>query len=434
MRLLVLAGLALLLTATLAFTNYKACAVMVDGKTVALATSKREAAMVIGQLQEQYNNGTGQPMELNAGLSLKTVWVLKRDALAGEPLKELLAEAPIFQSNGIGIAVDGKVIVAVEDESTARQVLEALKERYSVGGEMQVSFAEKVELVDVQVPGARLLGFDTAFEYICTGGEEVQSYALREGDNLWDLALRTGTSMEELEAANPGVRHDQLQIGQVINLSRSTPLITVIASCETTIKEDIPFQVQEKQDNSLYVGERRVIQAGLPGEKEVKYRLVYRNGLEAEREVLSEKVVKEPEHRVVARGARMLVASRSSGSSLLAWPAGGGISSPYGMRSGRMHTGVDIAANHGAPVVAAEAGRVMSAAYQGGYGLMVQIDHGGGVVTRYAHLSSAAVKSGQQVKRGQFIGRVGSTGNSTGPHLHFELLMNGQHRNPINYM
>ena len=150
------------------------------------------------------------------------------------------------------------------------------------------------------------------------------------------------------------------------------------------------------------------------------------------REVLSERVIKEPEARVVARGSRMLVASRSSGSSLLAWPAGGGIASPYGMRSGRMHTGIDIAANHGAPVIAAEAGRVMSAAYQGGYGLMVQIDHGGGVVTRYAHMSSAAVKSGQQVERGQLIGRVGSTGNSTGPHLHFEVLMNGQHRNPVN--
>ena len=429
-----LAGLAFLLTIALVFTNYKACAVMVDGKTVALATNKKEASRVIEQLQEQSSNNTGQPLELTPGLTLKTVWVSKREALAGESLQELLADAPIYQSNGVGISVDGNVIATVEDEAAARQVLVALQERFGVSNEMEVSFAEKVELVDVQVPRSRLLGLNTALEYICTGGEEVQTYALREGDNLWDVALRIGTTMEELEAANPEVRHDRLQIGQVINLRTYSPLITVIASCETTVKEEIPYRVQEKQDSSLYVGERKVVQPGQTGEKEVEYRLVYRNGVEADRKVIAERVLQEPEPRVVAKGSRMLVASRSGSSSLLSWPAGGGIASAYGMRSGRMHTGIDIAANHGAPVVAGEAGRVTSAAYQGGYGLMVQIDHGGGVVTRYAHLSSAAVKSGQQVERGQLIGRVGSTGNSTGPHLHFEVLFNGQHKNPVNYL
>ncbi|MFA7467420.1 MAG: M23 family metallopeptidase, partial [Desulfotomaculaceae bacterium] len=94
------------------------------------------------------------------------------------------------------------------------------------------------------------------------------------------------------------------------------------------------------------------------------------------------------------------------------------------------HLGVDIAASHGSPIVAAEAGTVVSAGYQGGYGLCVDINHGGGVVTRYAHLSSSAVKSGQSVERGQFVGRAGSTGNSTGPHLHFEVIVNGVHKNP----
>ena len=76
---------------------------MVDGKTVALATNKKEASRVIAQLQEQSSNNTGQPLELTPGLTLKTVWVSKREALAGESLQELLADAPIYQSNGVGI-------------------------------------------------------------------------------------------------------------------------------------------------------------------------------------------------------------------------------------------------------------------------------------------------------------------------------------------
>lgn len=434
-RIYVLAGLAVFLVSSLFLVNYRSYAVVIDSNEAVLAASKQEANKVLAQLAEQKSQGTGLEVNLNPDLKFVGVWDFHRQALAGDELKGQLAKFSIFQSNGVGISVEGQVIAVLIDESAAQKVLTVLKERYAMNEDTRVSFAEKVKLVEVVAPESDLLGFEDALEYICTGGEEVQTYTLREGDNLWDLAVKAGISMEELEVANPGVKNDRLQIGQVINTSMNSPLINVVASYESMVTEDIPYRVQEKQDNSLYKGERKVVDPGRPGEKEVIYRVIYRNGLEVDREVVAEKVTREAEPRVVAQGNRMLVASRSSsGSGLLAWPAAGGIVSPYGPRGGRMHTGIDIAGNHGAPVVASEAGRVISAAYQGGYGLMVEINHGGGVVTRYAHLSSAAVKPGQQVERGQLVGRVGSTGNSTGPHLHFEVIMNGQHRNPMTYL
>lgn len=97
----------------------------------------------------------------------------------------------------------------------------------------------------------------------------------------------------------------------------------------------------------------------------------------------------------------------------------------------RWHAGVDLAAPTGSPVAAAYAGRVSSANWRGGYGLMVVLDHGNGMQTRYAHLSRLTVRPGQQVRQGELVGLVGSTGHSTGPHLHYEVRRNGQPLNPL---
>jgi murein DD-endopeptidase MepM/ murein hydrolase activator NlpD len=124
------------------------------------------------------------------------------------------------------------------------------------------------------------------------------------------------------------------------------------------------------------------------------------------------------------------------------WPsrlplASAALSSRFGSRyhpilgGWRQHSGVDLAAATGTPVTAPSPGVVVAAQWWGGYGLFVAIDHGKGMQTRYAHLSAVAVAPGQQVKSGQVLGYVGSTGNSTGPHLHYEMRLNGQPLNPL---
>ncbi|MER3410256.1 MAG: hypothetical protein C4306_09190 [Thermoleophilia bacterium] len=116
------------------------------------------------------------------------------------------------------------------------------------------------------------------------------------------------------------------------------------------------------------------------------------------------------------------------------WPVSGPVTSPYGMRWGRMHEGIDIAAPMGAPVRAAAAGQVIYAGWMGGYGNLVVIDHGGGLATAYAHLSSISVSLGQAVGQGDLVGAVGSTGHSFGPHLHFEVRVNGVAVDPLGYL
>jgi murein DD-endopeptidase MepM/ murein hydrolase activator NlpD len=123
----------------------------------------------------------------------------------------------------------------------------------------------------------------------------------------------------------------------------------------------------------------------------------------------------------------------------LLWPTNGRAGSGFGWRvhpiygSRRMHTGVDISGPYGQPIIAAAEGLVVHAGWRGGYGLAVVIDHGGGLATLYAHQSSINVASGQVVSSGQKIGSIGSTGQSTGPHLHFEVRVNGTPKDPMQW-
>jgi murein DD-endopeptidase MepM/ murein hydrolase activator NlpD len=167
---------------------------------------------------------------------------------------------------------------------------------------------------------------------------------------------------------------------------------------------------------------------------------------ETKENVAQLKAIADAEDRESARIASLLRGSgwsRGSGkyAGKLVWPAPGNmnVGSRFGMRYhpilhyNRMHSGIDVSAPSGAPLVAVGSGRVQSAGWSGGYGNCVMIDHGDGLVSVYAHMSRIGVRTGQGVAPGEAIGAVGSTGLSTGPHLHFEIRVNGTAVNPLDY-
>ena len=164
----------------------------------------------------------------------------------------------------------------------------------------------------------------------------------------------------------------------------------------------------------------------------------------SEREEVSEAQALEKESAALASQIQAAqsaaAASSSSGtpathsSSGFIWPVSGPVVSGFGIRWGRMHTGIDIAVGEGTPIHAAAAGRVIYAGWMSGYGNLVFVDHGGGISTGYAHQSSIAVSNGQSVSQGQVIGYVGCTGHCFGPHLHFEVRVNGNPVDPLGYL
>ncbi|MEB3197303.1 MAG: LysM peptidoglycan-binding domain-containing M23 family metallopeptidase [Candidatus Sericytochromatia bacterium] len=131
--------------------------------------------------------------------------------------------------------------------------------------------------------------------------------------------------------------------------------------------------------------------------------------------------------------SRSLVGAFGSRVGALAWPASGQMSSPFGIRGYAFHPGIDICNAVGTPIHAAKEGVVVSAGWMGAYGYAVDVDHGGGVVTRYGHCSRVVVSAGEHIAAGQMVARMGSTGRSTGPHLHFEVRIHGRAVNPASF-
>jgi murein DD-endopeptidase MepM/ murein hydrolase activator NlpD len=158
----------------------------------------------------------------------------------------------------------------------------------------------------------------------------------------------------------------------------------------------------------------------------------------ADRHALEEHVeaLEREQSAVLARlqGPSNVAGPIKQGSGSLIWPASGSISSGFGMRWGRLHAGIDIPLPEGTPLRAADSGTVAIAGYVGGYGNYTCIQHSGSLSTCYGHQSSIGVSVGQSVSQGQVIGNSGNTGNSTGPHLHFEVRINGNPVDPLGYL
>jgi len=405
----------------------KVWAVRVDGEPVAVVSEKRTFDQALASLREHFGSELREDrIRIVSTFACNAGRPVPASQLEGE-----LASALGLRTKACGVKIDGELKLVFADRRTAESFLEQYKAKYPSDPGCDVYFLQKVELVEVDAVNKDIVSIQKAFALAQELQRQNKIYKIKEGDTLWDIAIANGLTVSELVSANPGLAEDQvLALGQELNVGKTQPLLTVVSTGE--VKEIVPvaFPVKVRQDKSLALGSRKVVKPGKEGKKEITYAVTRYNGKIVKRQQIASAIVQQPVSQEEVRGTRLMVASRGGGH--LAWPvSGGGSISQY---FGRRHTGLDIAADTGTPVVASEDGQVVDAGWGGGYGKMVAIDHGGGVVTRYAHLSSIAVSGGEQVSRGQVIGYVGSSGNTTGPHLHFEIIYEGRFVNPLNYL
>ncbi len=430
------AALAILLLGIWCFgIKTPAFAVFINGKQKFVVKDAGAVQQVLSEMTKQSAKGH-KKVELSSKVELKRIFINREAILPIAKVAPELKKSLQFKMLASAIVINGKPVAYVNDKTVAQKLIQQIKTENSQveKGEKLVSASliEKVQIKEAQVALAQVLSKQGAWNLITTGSTSPEKYTVKQGDNLWSIARENDMYVADITKANHLDEDEILDLGQEIILIKSKPYINVVAKVEGNKTEAIPFETKiitdRKAGNSV-----KVKSEGANGEKQVAYVLNKRNGSIEKKDIISEKIIKKPTDRVVVKGTRVImVASRGGsvvGSGNLDWPVRGTITQYFGR-----HTGLDIAGSTGTSVCAADSGIVTFAGYQGGYGNFVIVNHGNGLVTRYAHCSSLRVSAGDSVSRGTTIATRGSTGNSTGPHLHFEVLSKGSFVNPLSYL
>ncbi|WP_422485752.1 LysM peptidoglycan-binding domain-containing M23 family metallopeptidase [Gudongella sp. DL1XJH-153] len=296
----------------------------------------------------------------------------------------------------------------------------------------EVDFTEEIEVVKIETSYSKLDDPDETIARIRKGKEEMRTHIVEVGESYWIIAKMYDTTVEELLSANPDQDSQRLKPGDEVNLFVPTPLLTVKTVEQVQYTEETNFETQVIYDDSMYKNKKNITTKGVKGTSEIVANITKLNGIVEDKEIITTKTIVEPVTEVVVQGTKELPKTAATGSFMV--PTSGRLSSPYGMRGGSMHRGIDLANRTGTNIYASDGGRVTFAGYKGSYGYMIEINHENGYVTRYAHASKLLVRSGERVYRGQHIAEMGNTGRSTGPHLHFEVLANGAHQNPSRFI
>ena len=234
------------------------------------------------------------------------------------------------------------------------------------------------------------------------------------------------------------ISHDSNLINEVLGYQKEITEIGKQLEADKKIQEDLAAKAELAKNIKLEkVAKQQALIDRMNSDKEVFDRQ-YDEKMAASAEIT--KLIEQKRYREQVAAMQSQYTGNVSGSGTMIWPVSGEITSPFGWRthpifgSQIFHSGIDIGAEYGTPIVAAQNGIVIEAGWIGGYGNTVMIDHGGGVVSLYGHNQSLAVDVGQSVSQGQVVSYCGSTGNSTGPHCHFEVRLNGEPVSPYNYL
>lgn len=407
-------------------------------------------------------------MELNTGLlTYESESAFKPQIDADATLSKL---GSMFTSHAVGVEVkiDGKTVGVVKDQKTADSVLLRIQSKYApelvakskntrsvmalsynkdaketknaaATAEDQikpgrvvseVEFVEKVDLNKTTVDPESIQEPEQLYKMLTEGTPKPTKYVVQKGDCVGCIAQKFDISPQVIYENNAWIKDDMIRVGDELDLTAIQPEITVRTTESLVEIETIAAPAEVQKNNTLPVGQSKVIQEGVEGSQRLTYRISKENGYVVSEELISKEVLLEPIPEIIEKGTMVVI---GEGSGKFALPVTNyRITSKFGPRWGRMHKGVDFIGNK--TILASDAGEVEFVGRKRGLGNTVIIDHKNGYKTIYGHLSSYKVSKGDKVKKGAAIAVMGNTGNSTGTHLHFEIHKNGVAQNPLKYL
>lgn len=303
-------------------------------------------------------------------------------------------------------------------------------------GLMDVRLSEDVEVVEAYLIAEDVMSVEEAANLLTEEQEIQQIYEVQSGDTLSEISINVGIPMDTIVEMNHQLLDDvnsTLHVKDQLIITVPMPEISVIWTEQKHYEEGYEAEIIYVPNDDWYTTQKVTLQEPSAGYREVIADITYRNEKEIGREIVKEEVVMEAIPKIVERGTKIPP-------TYVKPISGGRFTSAFGKRkapkagASTYHKGVDWATAVGTPVVASSGGTVAKAGWGSGYGYVVYINHPDGRQTRYGHLSKIYVSAGQTVSQGDKIALSGNSGVSTGPHIHFEILINGKQVNPLEYL
>jgi|GEM_PF-565868 len=410
--------------------------VSLGDQPLGFVSSRGEVDEIIREVEARAGEYLGAPCVLTPDISYSLQYLDNTRMLDAEALKSTLFTAVSLEESGqYVLKVDGQIIGGATSKITLQNMLNRVMKTQSFTAEdMKTEFVQNVTIEPIGT-SAMGLGNIAEMETLLTSNSmENQVYVVQSGDMIGSIAKRMDMSVREITDMNPGLNVDRISIGQEILISAAVPFVSLRQMRTEVYEESIPFETVIEYSDNMYTNQSKITKEGVPGLASVTADMVYVDGQVSDRDVLEYTVLQEPESQVKLVGTQKPPPKSATGQFIK--PSNGKFSSGYGYRKNMRdnHTGVDWSSPTGSAIWASDGGVVTFADWKGSYGYCVIIDHGNGYQTLYAHCSTLLVQKGQKVAQGENIAKVGSTGRSTGPHVHLEIIKNGNHVNPLNYV
>ncbi len=418
--------------------NDYAIEVLMDGEFIGTVENYSVVDKADNIIQNQLVSTSNQ--EWNPEKEIKLI------TLSGEEGTEVITERELANNilnsssqnivQATGLYVDGDFYGATEDGDKLNETIESMLAPYQNGAENRtVNFVQDVSVVDGVFFADSIKDSDEMIEMITGEVSGEKLYTTVSGDSPSTIAQKNGITLSTLYQLNPDLEGGGLWVGDEILVGASVPFLQV-KYVETVVREEVvPFSKVEERNNTMNLLTSRVSQAGVNGLNELVVEVEYIDGIAVKETIISTTVISEPVTQITQIGTLWNGQEVAAGSGVFIWPTTNfrwsrGFTGQY-----PAHNGIDLAASYGTPIVAVDSGTVITAQYNAsGYGWHVIIAHANGYQTLYGHCSSLTVYVGQSVSQGQVIAYMGSTGWSTGNHIHFEV-KNGNYRyDPLGFL
>ena len=342
-----------------------------------------------------------------------------------------------IETEAYGIFDDGELLTVVKSQEDAARLLDSaitiLSEPDQGMSLVSASFDNDVETRPLNVLLTSVQDNVSALRQLTQGGEIEIYHIVEDGEDIESLKETFAVEEENIYSDSNSNIAEEITTGDTVCIRRSSEPIAVTMVERGRLREVVEFKTVKKKTDKYYKGDTIVEQEGRDGVQIFEGTITKKSGVEVDRDEKNIEIVRKVRDKIILVGTAERPKSAPTGTFAIPMDTFRH-SSGFGPRWGRLHAGIDLSAGTGTPIYASDGGTVIRAGWYSGYGQCVEIDHGNGKKTRYAHCSKILVSVGEKVYQRQNIALVGNTGNSYGSHLHFEIHINGNPVDPAPYI